>query len=206
MRRRRKMSNMVRKATAFEILNHWALAGSFFILAVSGFGFLFHLEELNLIFGSFNTMKVWHDWSGVVFIISLFLTTFHYLPVSLRMGSDDMEWFSRAGGYLSKKVKAPPQDELNAGQKVYYLFVLAAGIVISVSGIVIWLRPWGTNGILLSQLLHNIGFDLMVVAIPAHIYLATLANPGTFRIMVYGTVPVEWARKKHQKWVRKLGI
>jgi formate dehydrogenase subunit gamma len=197
---------MVRKANTFEIINHWTLAGSFFILAVSGFGFLFHLEGLNSIFGSFNIMRVWHNWSGVVFMVSLFLTTFHYLPVSLRISSDDMKWFSKAGGYLSKEVKAPPQDELNAGQKVYYLFVLAAGIVISVSGIVMWLRPWGTSGVILCHLLHNIGFDLMVVAIPAHIYLATLANPGTFRIMVYGTVPVEWARKRHQKWVRKLGV
>lgn len=200
------MSNMVRKASAFEIVNHWALAGSFFILTVSGFGFLFHLEQLNSVFGSFNTMKVWHNWSGVVFVVSMVLTIFNYLPVSLSFSSEDMEWFSKAGGYLSKKAKVPPQDELNAGQKLYYLVVLISGLVISASGIVIWLRPWGSGGILFSHLLHNISFDLMVIAIPAHIYLATLANPGTFRIMVYGTVPLEWAKKRHAKWVQRMGF
>jgi formate dehydrogenase subunit gamma len=46
----------------------------------------------------------------------------------------------------------------------------------------------------------------MVAIIPLHIYLATLANPGTFRIMVYGTVPIEWAKKRHAKWVQKMGF
>ncbi len=203
------MNKMVRKANAFEIVNHWVLAGSFFVLAVSGFGFLFQLEQLNSVFGSFNTMKVWHNWAGVVFIVSLVLTIVHYLSVSLRFTSDDMEWFSKAGGYLSRRVKAPPQDELNAGQKLYYLVVLVAGIAISASGLVIWLRPASsdiTRLVLISHLIHNICFDLLVFAIPAHIYLATLANPGTFRIMVYGTVPLEWARKRHQKWVQKIGV
>jgi formate dehydrogenase subunit gamma len=201
-------NQMIKKANAFEILNHWLLAGSFFILTLSGFGFLFHLQQVVAIFGSTNAMKVWHNYAGIVFSISLFLTIFNYLPVSLKFGADDIGWMTKAGGYLSKKVKVPPQDKLNAGQKFYYLVVLIAGIAIAVSGFVIWLRPdvpdlkkW----ILLSHLIHNISFDLMVIAIPLHIYLATLANPGTVRIMITGTVPVEWAKKRHAKWVQKMG-
>jgi formate dehydrogenase subunit gamma len=208
MRRRRKMNNMIRKASAFEILNHWVLATSCFVLIVSGFAFLFHLEQLGYLFGDFNQMKLVHNWAGVVFGISLLFTMMHYLPVSLKFGADDFGWMLKGGGYLSKKVKVPPQDELNAGQKLYYLVVLIAGIAISASGFVIWLRPAVpdiTRYVLLSHLVHNVSFDLMVIAIPAHIYLASLANPGTFRIMVYGTVPLEWARKRHEKWVKRMG-
>lgn len=203
------MTQMVRKANAFGILNHWVLAVSFFILTITGFGFLFHLEQLNSIFGNFNNMKAWHDWVGVVFSVSLVLTILNYLPVALRFSSDDIEWFLKGGGYLSKKIKVPPQDELNAGQKLYYLFVLLAGVAISISGFVIWFRPAVpaiNKWILLSHFVHNIIFNLMVIAIPAHIYLGTLANPGTFRIMVYGTVPLEWAKKRHAKWVQKMGL
>lgn len=199
-------NNMIKKANTFEIVNHWLLVVSFFILTVSGFAFLFHLEQAGSVFGGFNQMKVWHNWAGVVFAASLLLTIFNYLPVSLKFSSDDVAWLFKAGGYLSKKAKVPPQDELNAGQKLYYLVVLIAGIAISASGIVIWLRPVTADinkWVLLSHLVHNISFDLLVIAIPAHIYLATLANPGTFRIMVYGTVPLEWARKRHAKWVQK---
>lgn len=203
------MSNMVKKASAFQIFNHWVLAVSFFILTVSGFGFLLHLEQMNSLFGSFNQMRVIHNWAGVVFSASLFLTIFSYLPVSLRFSGDDVAWFFKAGGYLSKKVAVPPQDELNAGQKLYYLTVLFAGIAIAASGLVIWLRPAMPDPkkwVLLSHLVHNLSFDLLIIAIPLHIYLATLANPGTVRIMVYGTVPVEWARKRHAKWVKGLGL
>ncbi len=205
------MSNntMIKKASSFEILNHWVLVASFFTLAVSGYAFLFHLEQVGSVFGGFNQMKVVHNWAGVVFGISLFVTIFNYLPVSLHFTSDDTAWLSRAGGYLSKKAVAPPQDELNAGQKLYYLVVLFTGIGIAVSGLVIWLRPEIADikrWVLISHLIHNICFDLLVIAIPAHIYLATLANPGTFRIMVYGTVPLSWARKRHAKWVQKMGF
>lgn len=202
------MSNMVRKAGAFEILNHWVLAMSFFVLTVSGFGFLFHLEQLNSIFGSYNQMKDIHNWLGVVFSVSLFFTIFYYLIESLSISGDDIGWILKGGGYFSKKAQVPPQGKINTGQKLYYLFVLVTGIAISASGLVIWLRPAAADlnkWILLSHLVHNISFDLMVIAIPLHIYLATLANPGTFRIMVYGTVPVEWARKRHPKWVQKIG-
>lgn len=202
------MNNMIRKAGAFEILNHWVLAGSFFILSISGFGFLFHLEQLNSIFGSFNQMKDIHNWVGVLFSVSLFFTIFFYLIESLSISGDDIGWILKGGGYFSKKAQVPPQGKINTGQKLYYLFVLVAGIAISASGLVIWLRPAAADlnkWILLSHLVHNISFDLMLIAIPLHIYLATLANPGTFRIMVYGTVPVEWARKRYPKWVQKIG-
>ena len=95
--------------------------------------------------------------------------------------------------------------KLNTGQKFYYLAIMAAGIAIAASGFGIWLLP-GTRSItLVSHLVHNLAFILFVVAVPAHAYLGTLANPGTFRIMVYGTVPIEFARKKYPKWMKEIG-
>ncbi len=201
------MSNMVRKASAFEILNHWVMAVSFFILSVSGYGFLFHVEGIGSVFGGFNQMKAIHNWAGVVFSISLFFTLFSYIVEALSISSDDIAWIFKGGGYFSKKTVVPPQGKLNTGQKLYYLTVLAAGIAITATGLILWLRPEMADlkkWILLSHLVHNISFVVMVIAIPLHIYLATLANPGTFRIMVYGTVPAEWARKRHPKWVQKI--
>lgn len=201
------MSNQtIRKAGAFEIFNHWALALSFFILAVSGFGFLFHLEQINSIFGGIHQMCGIHNWAGVVFAVSLFFTLFNYLPVSLSISGDDITWLLKGGGYFCKKAVVPPQDRLNAGQKLYYILLLIIGVAISATGFVIWLLPGVKEWILLAHLIHNIAFDLMVIAIPLHIYLATLANPGTLRIMLSGAVPVEWARKRHAKWVAKMGM
>ncbi|HWR58151.1 MAG TPA: formate dehydrogenase subunit gamma [Thermodesulfovibrionales bacterium] len=201
------MSNMIKKANSFEILNHWVMVASCLVLTVSGFGFLFKLEQIGAVFGGFNQMKVIHNWAGVVFTVSFFITIFHYLPVALKFTSDDVTWVAKLGGYLSKKAVLPPQDELNAGQKVFYIILFLSSVAMAGSGFVIWLRPEMQDmgkWILLSHLIHNISFDVMLIFIPAHIYMGSLANPGTFRIMVYGTVPVDWARKRHAKWVQKM--
>lgn len=203
------MSNMIKKANAFEIVNHWALAISFFILVVSGFGFLFHLEVMNSIFGSFSQMRDIHNYAGVVFAVSLFLSIFNYLAEAMVFRGEDIVWLFKLGGYFSKGTQVPAQGRLNAGQKGFYLLLLITGIAISATGLIIWLRPLAMDSnkwVLLSHLIHNISFDIMIIAVVSHIYLATLANPGTFRIMVYGTVPVEWARKRHARWLEKKGV
>ncbi len=72
-------AKMITKATVCEILNHWLLTVSFFILAASGFGFLFQMSGVGALFGGFNQMRIIHNWSGVVFMISLLLTMFNYV-------------------------------------------------------------------------------------------------------------------------------
>jgi len=37
-----------------------------------------------------------------------------------------------------------------------------------------------------------------------HIYLGTIAEPGTFRAMTRGTVTRSWARLHHPGWFRKV--
>ena len=58
---------------------------------------------------------------------------------------------------------------------------------------------------LYSHLIHNISFCVLVIAVPVHIYLGTLANPGTMQIMVNGMMPLKDAKKKHPKWIKAIG-
>jgi formate dehydrogenase subunit gamma len=200
------MSEMVRKASNEEIVNHWIMAVSCILLIITGYGFLFQLKGVYALFGGNYAMKVVHNWAGVVFIVSLFATMFNYLRESLTFDADDWAWIKMGGGYLSRSAKkAPPMGKLNTGQKFYYLVILAAGIVIAASGFSIWQVQGNRALTQVSHLVHNLAFILFVVAVPVHAYLGTLANPGTFRIMVYGTVPIEFARKKYPKWMKEIG-
>lgn len=199
------MAEMVRKSSGAEILNHWILAISCILLIVSGFGFLFHTEAIGSLFGGFESMKTIHNWTGVVFSVSLVLSMGHYLADSLKYDADDRQWFKVAGGYLSKKVTVPPIGKHNPGQKLYYLVILLSGIVIALSGFGIWLLKDNATIMLLSHLLHNIAFIIFVIAVPAHIYLSTLANPGTLQIMLNGKVPLDLAKKRYPKWVKAMG-
>lgn len=195
---------MIKKAGAFEIINHWVMAISCILLAVQGYGFLFQVEGIGSVFGGFNSMRAIHNYLGIAFSVSLFFSIFMYLKEALTFDSDDIGWIMVLGGYLSHKVSVPPMGKINTGQKFFYLAVLIFGIGISASGYVIWLLPGNKQYILLSHIVHNISFVILMIAIPVHIYLGTLANPGTLRIMLSGTVPYQWAKKKHPKWVAEV--
>jgi formate dehydrogenase subunit gamma len=199
------MAEMVRKSSSGEILNHWILAGSCILLMITGFAFLFHIQFIGSVFGGFNTMKTLHNWGGVVFCLSLLASMTHYLKDALEYDADDVQWFRVAGGYLSHKVVVPPMGKYNPGQKLYYLAIVVAGIAITISGLGIWLMKGNTTVMLISHLVHNVAFCIFVIAVPVHIYLGTLANPGTFQIMVNGMVPLSLAKKRYPKWMKAVG-
>jgi formate dehydrogenase subunit gamma len=197
---------MVEKASKAERYNHWVLMLSFIVLFITGLGFMYNsLHWLNTIFGGAHLARDIHNWAGLVFGISLLFTIGNYLGESLRFTSDDTKWLGMKGGYFSKE-SPPPQGRLNAGQKLFYLCVLVFGLLISISGLIIWLaadnRPWVSA----SLVIHTLAFLVFAVAVPLHGYLATAANPGTFRVMTHGKVPLEWAKKKHAKWIEEAGL
>ena len=199
------MAEMVRKSSVDEILNHWILAGSCILLMITGYTFLFHIDAVSAVFGGYNAMKSVHNWGGVVFCLSLLYSMRHYLVDALHYDADDVQWFKVAGGYLSHKVTVPPMGKYNPGQKLYYLAIVAAGIAIALSGFGIWMMKENTALMLIAHLVHNVAFSIFVIAVPVHIYLGTLANPGTFQLMVSGTLPLESARKRYPKWMKAAG-
>lgn len=200
------MAEMVKKATTEEIINHWILAVSCILLIITGYAFLFKLEQVGVVFGGFNGMRVVHNWTGVIFTVSLFGTLFNYLHEALDLSRDDWNWIKLGGGYLTKAhVAVPPMGKLNTGQKLYYLAILAAGLGIAASGFAIWFVSGMRTLTIVSHLVHNLAFILFVVAVPAHIYLGTLANPGLLQIMINGMVPLEVARKRYPKWMKEIG-
>jgi len=196
--------DMIRKETPLAILTHWALAVSCILLTISGFAFLYKLEVVAMFFGGFNVMKHIHNWMGVVFTISLAMTIPMWFRECIAFDEDDKKWIMVAGGYLSHKVAIPPMHKLNTGQKLAYLGVLGMGGGIIVSGFIIWLYPSSQTLMLLAHMLHNLCFIGIAIFIPVHVYLGAIANPGTMRIMIYGTVPVWWARKKSPKWIQEV--
>lgn len=195
---------MIRKESRLGIVNHWTMAVSCILLMISGYGFLFRVELIGVLFGGFNAMKILHNWLGVIFTISLLVSMGSYLREALTFDADDVRWIMVAGGYLSRKTKVPPMGKINTGQKFFYIGLLACGVGISLTGFLIWLLPENRQVLMWSHLFHNLCFLYFTVFIATHIYLGTFANPGALRIMVSGTVPYEWAKKKCPKWIAEV--
>ena len=200
------MTKMIQKSTAFERIVHWLLALSCLALLLTGLGFLYkdNLGWLNTIFGGVHLARSVHNWGGIIFAVSLVLSLGTWVPECIKWSSDDSKWLGMLGGYLSKEKdkELPPQGKINAGQKVLGIAVFISGVIISISGIIMWLSTPSA----LWVLIHNICALLFAVFVPVHIYLATAANPGTFRIMTRGDIPLYWAKKKHPKWVKERGL
>jgi formate dehydrogenase subunit gamma len=197
------MAKMIQKSTAFERVVHWLMALSCLALLLTGLGFLYKdsLGWLNTIFGGVHIARSVHNWGGLIFAVSLVLSLGTWVPECLKWSGDDSKWMGMLGGYLSKDKELPPQGKINAGQKLLGIAVFVSGVIISISGLIIWLSTPSA----LWVLIHNVCTLLFAVLVPVHIYMATAANPGTFRIMTRGDIPLYWAKKKHPKWVKEIG-
>lgn len=194
---------MVQKTTTGERINHWAMMISFLVLFLTGFGFAFNsLNWLNTIFGGNAMASLFHKWGGLVFLATVLISLGNYFAESISYGPEDKAWLDSYGGYLNKNVELPPQGKMNFGQKLFYLIVVVGcGLLVSASGVALWLGPGAW-----SHVLHNLAFAFMAFAVPVHVYLATAANPGVFRVMTRGTVSLDFARKHYGKWVKEAGL
>jgi formate dehydrogenase subunit gamma len=202
-----RMTKMIQKTTTYERFVHLLMALSGLILLLTGMGFLYQQELgwINTIFGGPHLAREIHNWGGIIFIVSLILSINTWLPESFKWTKEDSEWISMLGGYLSRDKEPPPQGKLNAGQKVVGISVFIFGVLIGISGLLIWLSA-GTKGVItLGHILHSISALVFAIFIPLHIYMTTAANPGTFRIMTRGDIPLYWAKKKHARWVKEIG-
>ena len=99
----------------------------------------------------------------------------------------------------------PEVGKYNAGQKFFFWLVLVTGLVILLSGIVLWWPTYFNQTLRsISILLHDICFIGFFAAIVGHIYLGTAAEPGTFHSMTRGTVTRAWAKLHHPRWYREV--
>ncbi len=195
---------MVQKTTAFERVVHFVLLVSFFVLVLTGLGFTYTaLNWINTAFGGNAWADQFHKWFGVAFAISAAFSIVSYIGEALSFDEDDKKWLSVLGGYFDKSAEVPPSGKMNMGQKLFFLIIVfGCGVLISLTGFMLW----AGTGMVFAQFVHSLSFFLMIIAMPIHIYLATVASPGTFRIMTQGDVPLSFAKRKYSKWIKEEGL
>jgi len=75
----------------------------------------------------------------------------------------------------------------------------------SVTGVLlIYKGAFQLSTVCVTSTIHNLFGFFMVAGVLAHAYLGTVANPGTWRVLVDGSVTREWAEHHHPNWFRKL--
>ncbi len=183
-------------------LIHWAVALTFFIALFSGmpiwtpiFGWMASLV------GGLEAARVIHPYAGVAFFIASIFQFVHWLP-DMHFEEDQKGWFGpKLISYMRwDQEPAVEGGKYNGGQKMLFFAVNLAALGFLLTGIPMWF-PLQFPTLLreICIILHDIIFILIFIAIVGHIYL-TIAEPGTFRAMMRGSVTRRWARFHHPGW------
>jgi formate dehydrogenase subunit gamma len=201
-------SNDILRYTAPERANHWMVAITFILLALSGLAF-FHPAFYFLVqmFGGGVWARILHPFIGVVMALSFVALFLRFRKLNI-ITPTDKEWLGRAGELLSGGGHNMPEaGKNNGGQKVLFWLLVACMALLTLSGIVIWRAYFSAlfpiSMIRFAALAHAAVAAGMICLIVGHIYMA-IWNSGSLRAMVYGTVRRAWAKYHHPAWFRQV--
>jgi formate dehydrogenase subunit gamma len=193
---------------AFERFSHWLTAVSFVVLGLTGLNITFGKIVLLPLIGpdAFSSLsqaaKYVHNFTSFTFMAGLALIAVIFFRDNL-LERVDIDWLRQGGGFI--KGKHASAGRFNLGEKLVYWFSLAAGIAVSVSGLLLLFPFYGTDvaDMQLSQVVHAVVAILFVALILGHIYIGTLGMEGAFEAMGSGEVDLNWAKEHHDLWLAR---
>jgi formate dehydrogenase subunit gamma len=193
---------------AFERFSHWLTAVSFVALGLTGLNITFGKIVLLPLIGpdAFSDLseaaKYVHNFTSFSFMAGLVLIAVIFFRDNL-LERVDIDWLRQGGGFI--KGKHASAGRFNLGEKLVYWLSLAAGIAVSVSGLLLLFPFYGTDiaDMQLSQVVHAVVAILFVALILAHIYIGTLGMEGAFEAMGSGEVDLNWAKEHHDLWLAR---
>jgi formate dehydrogenase subunit gamma len=197
--------NLIQVTTGGERLIHWLLAVSCIILLITGLGLMFKaFEFLTLFLGGYKGMKLIHNYTGLVFTVSMVLSLIIWYREGAILKDYDIAWIKKGGGYLWKVKDLPEAGRFNAGQKIFFILVIVVGALMFITGIIMWFSLSFPHALVrLSYMLHALGVVTIGGALTSHIFLGT-ANPGSFQAMMHGYVTRGWVKLQHPRWLKEV--
>jgi formate dehydrogenase subunit gamma len=202
----RRSPRCIVRYTFGERIVHMVAALSYVYLLLSGLAFWMPaFYWLTILLGGGFLSRILHPWIGIVFTGAvLWMLVIWWRDM---MTTDaDRAWRKEIGKYIrNEDDRVPPAGKFNFGQKQFFWIMLWAGIVLVLTGFVLWvpqsmppsLRP-------LAVLLHGIASLVTIGAFIVHVYMGLVVVPGGFSAVMRGEVTEEWAWHHHQLWAAKV--
>ncbi len=194
--------------TASERTNHWLVALTFFLLALSGLVF-FHpvFYPLGQLFGGGVWARILHPIFGVAMIFFFVSMFFRFRKICI-MTRTDWEWLGHAREMMNGDDRNMPEaGKLNGGQKLLFWLLVACMALLVLSGVVIWRAYFSflfpESVIRFAAVVHAAAGAVMIALIIGHIYLAIWTRES-IDAMLYGRVRKAWAKQHHPVWFREM--
>ena len=177
---------------------------TFVVLLLTGLAFAYSpLFWLTAILGGGASAREWHPIVGAVFGVGMIFMLIFWLR-DMFLDKLDLKWLGAVHYYAAhQRDKVPPAGKYNAGQKLFFWAQGVLAVVFVVSGVILWfpelLAPARTilSAARLTHYLATLGGGLLLIV---HVYLGTVAYPGTARGMIDGKVTRRWAQVHHPRW------
>jgi formate dehydrogenase subunit gamma len=203
-----KHDDLILRYETAERVNHWLVAITFVLLALSGLA-LFHpsMFFFTHLFGGGTWARILHPFIGLVMFVAFVALAIRFWPDN-RMDANDKQWFKQWQDVIANREEnLPPVGRYNAAQKALFWVMVACMILLLVTGIVIW-QPYfapkfGITVLRVAAVLHAITAVVLILGIIVHIYAAIWVK-GSVRAMTRGYVSRAWARRHHPAWYRQV--
>ncbi len=189
---------------------HWINLVSFCVLFVTGL--IIFIPGLSILAQDSITRLI-HRIAAVVFVIAPLVylltnwkATWRGIAKAFVWGADDIGWLKAAPSYyfLGDESAMPPQDEMNSGQKLWWMITIVSGVLFVITGTIMWFAKDSAPAALLQWmlLLHDIAFIVAGLMFFVHIYLGIIhpMMKGAWGIITTGQMPEEYAKTHHEKW------
>lgn len=222
--RQRLRQKRIRKHHLANILTHWFNVGVWILLLPTGLAIIssprlsitpiWFQEMFRNIFGGPANLIKFHYTIGLIWIFVLTWNVFfgfrkYFLPFAqnrMFLSKEDIEWLKikpfQMLGFMKDK-PLPPQDEYNAGQKLYMYVVLIGTVGIMISGIIMTFHQFFPPLLIqLAQPIHFVCVGAIVAGLFVHIYMGAFfpEEKESFFSMFTGEVSAWFARAHHEKW------
>jgi formate dehydrogenase subunit gamma len=194
--------------TAGTRINHWIVAISFVLLALSGLA-LFHpaLFWLTNLFGGGPWTRILHPFIGCVMAAAFYLLCVKFWRDNY-LQPRDWIWLRKINDVVgNREENLPDVGRYNGGQKLLFFTLVVCLIGLLLSGIVIWrvyfAEFFSVGVIRAAALVHAFLAFVLICSIIVHIY-AGIWVKGSVRAMTRGWVTPGWAWKHHRAWFREV--
>lgn len=200
--------DMILRTRFPERLCHWAIVLCLLLAATSGLSWFFPtFSWLSVFLGSPQMARVLHPFLGIAVFAGLCYMFARFVKHNLP-AETDLLWFRNVGkvviGDHSARLRI---GKYNAGQKVLFWAIMAAIVVLLISGLIMWRAYFAEffpiPVLRLAILAHSVAGIGLILLIIGHVYLAIWVR-GSISGMVTGYVSKAWARQHHDRWAEEL--
>jgi formate dehydrogenase subunit gamma len=199
----------VLRYTLKERLIHWVAAASYLYLLATGLAFWSPwMFWLAVVLGGGQVSRMLHPWAGLVFVASV-IYMYAMWSGQMRFQAVDRAWWKSLHHYIKNQdEKMPPAGRYNAGQKMLFWSFFWGGLVLLLTGVVLWFTdslPWSLRWLRYAAvILHPIAALVTIGNFMIHIYMGVFAERGAFGSVIRGDVSMAFAKRYHPGWYEEI--